>query len=311
MNKIKVGVIGIGNLGQHHVRVYSQMEDVQIVGIADINQKKLDKISQQYSVQKYLDYRELLDKVDAVSIVVPTLLHYCISKDFLFHKVHCFIEKPITVNINEAQELIDLSRQNNIIIQVGHIERFNPAIIEAQQYIKKPKFIEAYRLSPFDSRTAEVGVILDLMIHDLDIILFLVNSKVKKLEAYGAKVFSQNEDIVKCRLYFENGCVADLTASRVSTGRYRKIRIFQEDSYISIDYIGQGLKIYRKKKHNVNSMDDIENIRPKLIKVEQLKLELEHFINCIKEGKKPIVTGEQGRNAVEVAMEILKELKIM
>jgi predicted dehydrogenase len=311
--KLNVGVVGVGNLGQWHAKNYYELKDkVNLVAIVDANGKRLEKIASQYAgVKYYTDYRDMIDLVDAVSIVVPTPMHYVISKEFLGRGIHCLIEKPITTTLADAEELIRLAQGKKAVLQVGHIERFNPAVLEAQKYIKNPKFIEAYRVGGYDPRVSDIGVILDLMIHDLDIIMFLVNSKVKDLQAYGAKVFSQHEDLAKVRLVFENGCVADITTSRIATGRYRKTRVFTDDSYININYIGQVLRIYRKKTPVVTSMTDIEVIRPKLVRVNQLLIELDNFINCIQEGKQPVVTGEHGRNAVELALEILDKLKIM
>lgn len=307
--KINIAVVGVGNLGQHHARIYSEMEDVHLAGVIDTDEKQLEKISNKLAVPGYKDYHTILDKVDGISVSTPTRTHCSIGKDIILQGIHCLIEKPITTNLEEAEKLIELARQKNVILQIGHIERFNPAVIEAQKFIKNPKFIEAYRLSNYDPRVSDIGVVLDLMIHDLDIILYLVNSKIKNVESYGAKVFSMHEDMVKVRIWFENGCIADVTASRISPGRYRKIRIFQSDAYVSLDYMRQMIKIYRKKKLKVESMDDIEMIRPKLTKGEPLRLELSHFINCIKEGKKPLVSGEHGRDAVELGIEILNKLK--
>ena len=197
-----------------------------------------------------------------------------------------------------------------MILQVGHVERFNPAVIEARKHIKDPKFIEVNRLGPYDPRTSHIGVVLDLMIHDLDIVLYLVGSKVKTLEAFGAKVLTAHEDIAKCRLRFENGCIVDLSASRISLEQYRKIRVFQADAYVSVDYARKDLKIYRKKTAQVISLKDIEILRPKLHEEEPLKLELKHFLECIEEGKKPHVTGEHGRDALELGKEILEQLHL-
>ncbi|MFH0948367.1 MAG: Gfo/Idh/MocA family oxidoreductase [Elusimicrobiota bacterium] len=305
---MKIAVIGVGSLGQHHARLYSQLYGVEFLGVCDVDKKRAEKIAKNFNVQSFSDYKELIGKVDAVSIVVPTPLHYAVAKDFLNAGVHCLVEKPITDNVSQAEELLKIANEKNVILQIGHIERFNTAVIEAQKYIKSPKFIEAQRLGPYDPRVAHIGVIMDLMIHDIDIILTLVASKIIQMDVIGAKVLSKNEDIANVRLKFENGCVANISASRVSIDKFRKIRIFQDDTYISLDYAGQSLKIYRKKSDIVSSMSDIEIIKPKLKTEEPLKRELEHFINCVKTGKQPLVTGEHGRDALEVAMEILKKL---
>ncbi|MFA5779687.1 MAG: Gfo/Idh/MocA family oxidoreductase [Elusimicrobiota bacterium] len=306
---MKIGVIGVGSLGQHHARVYSTIPEVELFGVCDVDKKRAEKIAKNFNVQPFSDYKELIGKINAVSIVVPTPLHYTVAKDFLNAGIHCLVEKPITEDVSQAEELLKIANEKNIILQIGHIERFNTAVIEAQKHIKSPKFIEAQRLGPYDPRVAHIGVVMDLMIHDIDIILTLVNSKIVQMDVIGAKVLSQNEDIANVRLKFENGCVANISASRVSLDKFRKIRIFQDDTYISLDYAGQSLKIYRKKSDVVTSMSDIEVIKPKLKTEEPLKRELEHFVNCVRTGKPPLVTGEHGRDALEVAIEILKKLK--
>lgn len=248
--------------------------------------------------------------MEAAVISVPTPFHHAIAKDLLNSGIHCLVEKPFTSTVEEAQELISIARDKDLVLQVGHIERFNPAVVAARPFIKNPKFIEVNRLGPYDPRTSHIGVVLDLMIHDLDILLDLVQDKVVGLESFGAKILSQHEDIVKARLKFSKGCVADVSASRISLERYRKIRIFQDDSYISVDYAGKSLKIYKKKTETVKSLTDIEVIKPKLKDAEPLFFELSHFLACVAEGKRPLVTGEHGRDALELAFEILKSMKL-
>ena len=311
MDKVKVGVIGVGYLGQHHARIYSKMAEVELVGIIDIDEKRALKISKEYKVPVYTSLEELSSKIEAVSIAVPTKLHHKVGKEFLKRRIHTLVEKPITSSLEEAEELLKTAKENNCILQVGHIERFNPAVWEAQKYVNNPRFIESYRLGPFDPRASEVGVVLDLMIHDIDIILFLVNSPVVNIDAVGAAILTSEEDIATVHLNFENGCVANVTASRVTLETMRKIRIFQENAYISLDYAKQSLKIYKKKESlsQVKSMSDIERIKLKLDSKEPLEEELKEFISCIKEKRKPLVSGEHGRNALEVGLEILKKLK--
>lgn len=310
MKKINVGVIGIGNLGQHHARIYNSFRDtVNLVAIADIDETKLEKFKKIYpNVYFTTDYRSMLDNVDAVSLAVPTSLHYEIGKVVLLHGKHLFIEKPITTKLEEAEELISIAESKNLILQVGHVERFNPVIQTVKDYVTEPKFIESLRLSSFDPRVADVGVVLDLMIHDIDIILSFVKSELASVEAYGASVFTDKEDIVKARVRFKNGCICDLTASRISPTKYRKMHIFQIDSYISVDFIHQQAKIYRKKIKYAKSVQDIELIRPKIVKDEPLKLELQSFVKSVIDKQKPIVTGEHAKNALSVANEIIKQL---
>lgn len=309
MSSLKIAVVGIGHLGVHHSRILSNLPDVELIGVCDINGSQARKLARQYHTTAFTDYRQLLEKVQAVTIAVPTPLHYQIAKDFINHDVHCLIEKPITPALAEAEELLNLVRQRNLILQIGHVERFNPAVLEAQKYIDAPRFIEANRLGPYDARVAHISVILDLMIHDIDIILYLVNDKITSIDAVGAKVLSNYEDIANARIRFANGCVANISASRVSLKKFRKIRIFQENSYLSLDYAKPGLKIYQKKKEVVTSLKDIKVNYPRLSRQEPLAEELKHFVKCVGEGKTPRVTGEHGRDALEVALEIMRKIK--
>ncbi|OGS19776.1 MAG: hypothetical protein A3J83_09085 [Elusimicrobia bacterium RIFOXYA2_FULL_40_6] len=310
MSQIKVCVIGVGNLGQHHARNYTQIPGVTLTGIVDVDEKRGETIAAKFKTKCYTNFREAIKNADAVSIVVPTTLHYQIGKEILSAGKHCLIEKPFTTEVSHAEELIQLARKNSLVLQIGHIERFNGAILSLQKHIKNPKFIESDRLGPYDPRVSDVGVVLDLMIHDLDIIPFLAGSKVKDLEAFGTKIFSKHEDIVKVRLRFHNGCIADLSASRASYGKYRKLRVFQPDAYISVDYATQRYRLYKKKSLEVASMKDIEISSPKVERIEPLRKELEHFIDCVREGKSPIVTGEYGKDALELALEVLNKLQI-
>lgn len=308
--QIPVGVIGVGRMGHLHARFLSTLQSSKLAGIADIDAQKSQKAGKEFKTNFYTNYQHLLSKIQAAVIAVPTPLHYPIGKECLERGIHCLIEKPLSEKVEEAEELIQIAQEKNLILQVGHIERFNPAVLKAQEYIAHPKFIEVNRLGPYDSRVSHIGVVLDLMIHDLDIVLYLLNSEVKTLEAFGASVISDHEDIVKCRLRFENGCIVDLSASRVSLEQYRKIRIFQQDAYLSLDYGKKDLKIYRRKTALIRSFSDIEILKPSLVKEEPLKLELEHFLHCIESGKKPHVSGEHGRDALELGLEILQQLHL-
>lgn len=311
MKKLKIAVIGIGNLGQHHVRIYNSMNDmVDMVALVDTDIQKLEKFKKIYpNTECTTNFFDILGKVEAVSLVVPTKLHYKIGREILLAKKHLLIEKPITTTIEEAEELVKIAQENNLVLQVGHVERFNPVVQATKEFIHTPRFIESMRLGSFDPRVADVGVVLDLMIHDIDIVLNYVSSELESIEAYGAKVFTDNEDIVKARLRFKNSTICDLTASRVSIYRYRKMHIFQEDSYISIDFMRQQAKIFKKKYRNISSFQDIEIIRPKINKEEPLRLELQHFVNSILSNKTPEVTGEHAKNALSVAIEIVEQLK--
>jgi predicted dehydrogenase len=310
MKIIRTAVIGVGSLGQHHARILAKHPSSELVALVDTDIKRAQKIASLYGRPAVDNHAALIGKLDAAVISVPTPCHFSVAKDLLKSNIHCLVEKPFTSTVEEAQELISIARENNLVLQVGHIERFNPAVVAARPYINSPKFAEVNRLGPYDPRTSHIGVVLDLMIHDLDILLDLVKDKVVGLEAFGAKIFSEHEDIVKARLRFANGCIADVSASRISLDKYRKIRIFQNDSYISVDYAGKSLKVYKKRSEVVKGVSDIEIIKPKLKEDEPLFFELDHFLTCVSEGKKPLVTGEHGRDALELAFEILKGLKL-
>lgn len=312
MKMIRTAVIGVGSLGQHHARILGQHPDSKLEYIVDTDEKRAEKIikSNKLNASVLTDYKGLIGKVDAAVIAAPTQYHYEIAKPLLESGIHCLVEKPITLSVEEAQKLIEIAQNKNVILQVGHVERFNPAVIAAAPYVHNPRFIEVNRLGPYDPRTAHIGVVLDLMIHDLDMLFYLVKDKVVSFEAHGAKILSETEDIAKVRLKFANGCVADVSASRVSMDKYRRIRIFQPDAYISVDYAGKSLKMYTKKegKEKITSLFDIDIKKPKIPSNEPLFYELDNFLQSVTEGKKPMVSGEQGRDAVELALNILKQM---
>src|SRR5574341_198333 len=330
MSRLKVAVIGVGHLGKEHARVYAELPDAELVGVVDINSKQAEKIAKQHNAARYfLNYKDVIDKVEAVSIAVPTRSHYAIAKEFLQHGVHVMIEKPMTGTVSEARELIGIGKAKGVVLQAGYIERFNPVIVAIKKLSINPKFIECHRLSPFTFRSADIGVVLDLMIHDIDIILHITGSSVKKFDAVGVSVISDKEDISNVRIQFQNGCVANITASRVSLTPMRKMRLFSEDSYISIDYQKKDALIYRKspelrvKALNISEMDvstiaDLKSyVFGDLLKIEHIKMddyeplkkELESFVNCIVEHKEPVVSGEEGLRAIEVANEIVCEIE--
>jgi predicted dehydrogenase len=308
METIATAVIGVGSLGQHHARILSRHPLSKLAAVIDTDPRRGQKIAEQYATASLQDYRTVIGTIKAAVVAVPTPYHFAVAQDLLKAGIHCLVEKPFTATVEEAQQLIALAREKDLVLQVGHVERFNPAVMAARPFIKQPKFVEVNRLGPYDPRTSHIGVVLDLMIHDLDILLTLVGDKVVSMEAHGAKILSDHEDIVKVRLKFSGGCVADVSASRVSMDKYRKIRIFQPDSYVSIDYAGKSLKVYRKKHDTVKSLLDIEIVKPKLKEDEPLFCELDHFLHCVQEGKKPQVSGEHGRDALELAHDILKNM---
>lgn len=298
MRKIKVGVIGVGYLGSLHARLYKEIENCSLEGVCDLDENRLREISRELAVPGYRDYRELFPKIDAVSIAVPTRFHHQVARDFLKHDIHALVEKPFTTTLQEADALIKIARRNNLILQVGHIERFNSAFAEAQKYFQDPYFIECHRLSTFPNRSLDIGVILDLMIHDIDIILGLVNSPIRKIDAVGVNVLTPFEDIANARISFKNGCVANLTASRISDEAMRKIRIFLKNAYISLDYRAQQAFIYKKTPEGIiKEAMAIEKEQP-------LKKELSSFIDCAATHSAPVVTGEIAREALAVALKI-------
>lgn len=308
MEKLTTAVIGVGSLGQHHARILAGHPASALTAVVDTDLKRAEKIGSALKVAALSDYHQIIGKAKLAVIAVPTPFHFPVAKDLIEAGIHVLVEKPFTETVEQAKELIALAEAKDVVLQVGLIERFNPAVISAHGYTNKPKFIEVNRLGPYDPRTSHIGVVMDLMIHDIDIVLSLIKEKVISVEAHGASILSEHEDIVKARIKFEGGCIADISASRVSLEKYRKIRIFQADSYISIDYAGKSLKIYRKNKPVVKSLLDIEVTKPKLKDEEQLFLELDHFITCVNEGRTPEVTGAHGRDALELALEILRNL---
>ena len=304
MSKLKVAVIGTGVLGSIHAKIYSGLENVELAGICDTNGDRLSQLCDELGVEGFKDYRRLLGKVDAASIVVPTEDHYHISKDFLEAGTHLLIEKPITQTVKEADELLNTAKKGRLTLAVGHVERFNAAI-EAILKIKGDiKFVECHRLGPFSPRIKDVGVVLDLMIHDIDILLWLIKSPIKSIEAVGVKILSRHEDIANARIVFENGAVCNITASRVTEKAMRKIRMFQSNAYISLDYIQQDALIYTKTLGRITSRQiDIKKEKP-------LQKEISSFLDCVRTGEKPLASGEEGRHALSVALEILKKINL-
>ncbi|MEA2082086.1 MAG: Gfo/Idh/MocA family oxidoreductase, partial [Elusimicrobiota bacterium] len=306
---IKTAVVGVGHLGQHHARLYSIMDDVELVGVSDTDEKAGRKIAGKCGTQFFSDPDDLIGKVDAVNIATPTVYHHAVAKKFLENGVHVLVEKPITADPAEAEDLVKTADSKNVILQVGHVERFNGAVIAAREYISNPRYIEVIRISPYPKRSLDIGVVMDLMIHDIDIILSFVRSPVLKIDSTAASVLSKKEDIANCRITFENGCVATVTASRISYKAERKIRVFEEDRYVSLDYGKQKFTVYRKKKDDVESLKDIEMKRPRIRKTEPLAEELADFIKCVREGRSPQVSGRHGLNALKLVLRIMDNIK--
>ena len=303
MSQVCVGVIGVGYLGEHHARIYSEMDGVQLVGVVDPEEDRGRSVAEKTACRFFGELKELLGEVQAVSIAAPTSFHFDLSLFCLEKKIDVLLEKPMTVTIGEADRLIEEADRNKRILQIGHLERFNGGIRKLKEVVKEPRFIESHRLGPFQDRGTDVDVILDLMIHDIDILLDLVQSRVKELRAVGTPVISPNIDIANARIEFENGCVANVTASRVSLKKERKIRIFQPDTYITLDYQLQEVDIYRRvTEANIAPRILMEKLKTE--KDEPLRVQLEAFIRSVQNRSQPVISGVEGREALKVALKI-------
>jgi len=305
MSALRTAVIGVGYLGNFHAQKYAAIEGVELVGVVDNDLKRAEEIATKLGTRAYADHRELIGNVDAVSVVVPTQFHHSVARDFLAAGVHVLIEKPITVTIEEADELIALAEKNGAVFQVGHLERFNPVLVALEDILHEPLFIESVRIAPFKPRGTDVNVVLDLMIHDIEIIQHIVKSPVERVDAIGAPVFTGEEDIANARILFKNGCVANVTASRISLKSERKMRIFQRDAYITLDF--QNRKVLTARKGSGELFPGVPNVKVderELGEADALRSEIESFISAIREGKPPQVSGRDGRMALETALKI-------
>ena len=301
----RVGVIGVGYLGRFHAEKYAGMEEANLVAVVDLDTTCAQEIADRFTCQAYASYRELLGTVDAVSVVVPTQDHYKVSRDFLEAGVHVMVEKPMTSTLEEADSLIDLAQANSLVLQVGHLERFNPAVVAAREHVRQPFFVESHRLASFTERGTEVDVILDLMIHDIDIILSLVPFPLEDLRVGGVKVLTPHTDIANVRLEFASGCIANVTASRISAKKMRKIRIFQLESYLSIDCAEKEVEVYRKLDgRDADGFPEIEYLQLPVPDTDPLEEQLRAFLRCVRDGERPMVGGEEGRKALAVAIRV-------
>lgn len=306
---LKVAVIGAGYLGRFHAQKYASLPDTELVGVVDPDPRARESVAAELGCAAFADHRDLLGLVDAASVVTPTPHHRRVAGDLLEAGAHVLVEKPITVTVQEARELIELAAGRGRILQVGHLERFNPAMLAARERLKTPRFIESTRLAPFKARGTDVSVILDLMIHDIDLVLDMVRSPLQSIDAVGAPVFTGESDIANARLRFANGCVADVTASRISMKAERKLRIFQEDSYLSIDL--QQKLLTEVRKAGVSDADGTPRVDLQESRYEQgdaLLEEIRAFVRCVREGLPPPVTGEDGLRALETAERITRLL---
>ncbi len=309
MSKLKCAVIGAGYLGKFHAEKYASLDNCELVAVVDVNEQAAKEVAENNFAEALTDYESLLGKVDAVSIVVPTILHHKVSRDFLKAGTHVLVEKPITATVEEADELIAIAKEKEVILQVGHLERFNPAIMGLDKEAK-PLFIEAHRLSPFNPRANDVSVVLDLMIHDIDIILALIDSDIKRIDASGTAVLTKGTDIANARITFNNGCVANITASRISMKMERKMRLFRPCSYISVDFQDKVLiKHQTGDKEMFPGVPEIVSDESKFESGDALLEEIKHFVDCIHTKKNPLVSGEAGRRALETAIKITQLIK--
>jgi len=311
VNKLRFGVVGVGYIGQLHAEKYAAMKDVTLAGLADIDFKKAKEVAHKYNTKAYSSHFELLKNVDGISLAVPTAFHFQIARDILNHGKHLLIEKPITLLLSDADILIELANDKKIVFQVGHIERFNPAIVKMRPFVFDPVYIESQRLSSFTKRGTDVNVVLDLMIHDLDILLSMVNSDIKEIDAFGAPVMSDGIDLAHVKVSFSNGTIAHLSVNRHSHESVRAIRILQPDSYISVDYSKRKFGITKLKRSGENfdhfSPDSYEETT--FQDSDPLLEQIGSFIGCIKNGTKPKVSGIDGRNALSLALTIVDQIK--
>ena len=303
MHPFRVGVVGTGSIGRNHARIVAGLPDICFTSVYDTNPETASEMAGRFGITAASSLEEFASLVDAVTIATPTPTHFPVAKFLLERGKHCLVEKPITETTRDAQELSDLAQRAGLVLQVGHIERFNPVLGALEQRLTRPRFIEAHRLSPYPNRSIEIGVVLDLMIHDLEIVLHLVHSPVKYVDAVGVAVLSRGEDIANARIRFENGCVANLTASRISPEKMRKIRVFQNDAYLSLDYQSQTGEIHR--------LDGGQIVREsvEIEKDEPLKLELAAFVECARAGAQPKVSGSEGAAALDLALRITRQIQ--
>lgn len=310
MEKIKVGVVGVGYFGQFHAEKYAKMDEVELVGVVDIDPSRARTVAKACRTQSFSHHSEVLDRVQAVSIAVPTPLHYAVAKDFLLRGIDVLLEKPISKNVEEAGELIELAASKGLILQVGHLEQFNGPLLALEGMIQNPLFIESNRLGPFLMRGTDIDVVLDLMIHDIEIILSWVDAKVKWFHAVGIPVLTPHIDIANVRMEFENGCTVNLTASRVSREKVRKIRLFQPNGYLSIDFLSQKVVFASKKEgSNPGEFPEIFVQKIPIKKVDPLETEIQSFLQCVRSRKPPRVSGRDGKRALELALQITRQIQ--
>lgn len=308
MKTIRVGVIGVGYLGQYHAQKYAAMQGVELAGVADVDLERAQEIADQYSTKAFARYQDLLPQVDAVSIVVPTIYHHQVAITCLESGKDILVEKPVTTTLAEADDLIQLADKSGCILQVGHLERFNPAVLAMKPMLTHPLFIEAHRISIFKNRGTDVDVVLDLMIHDIDIILSIVDSPIKTIHTVGAPVITKLTDIANARIIFENGCTANVTVSRISMDNIRRMRIFQPGTYLSVDFTKKEVMSVRLKKNSQADFPMPDINKQGFEEQDILEMELKDFIANVRNRTKPMVSGVEGKRALEIALQVVTQI---
>jgi predicted dehydrogenase len=308
LEPVKVGVVGVGNFGLNHARIYSDLPQTELVGVVDINENRGRRCSELYGTRYHTDYRELFGKVQAVSIVVPTTLHYQLAMEFLRQGVHVLVEKPITVDLGQAKRLVEFAKRRNLVLSVGYLERFNPAVMRLREMLDRPVHLEAHRVSRPTDRNLDVGVVWDYMSHDLDILIHLVDSPVVKINAIGASVYSDYEDVAYVQLIFQNGAIASLTASRISAEKLRQLKVTERSGRTyTLDFVEQSLALARPSTNGHPLGSELVDVK----KDEPLRLELEHFAECVARNLTPRVSGEDGKRGLELAMQVLARMQMV
>lgn len=309
MCSVRVGVVGVGHLGMHHARVYTEILNAQLVGVADVSEDRAHSIAEPFGVPCFTDVNALIERThpDALSIVVPTSAHFEVAKKAMEQGINVLIEKPVTTSVSEAESLLKLASKKDLILQVGHIERFNSAVQHVRQFIKDPYFIQTRRMGPFSPRINDVGVVLDLMIHDVDIVLSMMNSELVSISAVGSSIRTEHEDIASAQLSFANGAMAQILVSRVSEKRQRTMEITEAERYITVNYETQDVSVQRCVRQSGGNVVEVME-HPVFPKTEPLKMELQHFISCVKDGKQPMVGIKDGKRALEVCVSVLKQI---
>lgn len=311
MEKVRIAVIGVGHLGEYHVQKYRSLPAVDLIGVVDTNSERAAEIARRYDTKTFRTHKEVLDLVDAVSLAVPTERHYAVAKDILSGGVHLLIEKPITYTLQPADTLISMARERDLILQVGLVERFNPAVIKMESLLTRPVFIESHRMNTFTPRGTDVDVVLDLMIHDLDIILHVMPAELREVHAVGMSVLTDKTDIANVRLIFEDGGVGNLTASRVSEKILRKIRVFQPDAYLSVNCYKRKISVTRlaTDKKGPQGFPELDSVNETFPDRDPLADQIASFVDCVRNGCEPVVPGRDGRRALQVALGIIEQIK--